>query len=241
LTGRGAKPLLRSVALAVPKDPAFPEEIEDACAFDEAAGLVAVVDGASTGFDPVGWSRTIAQAALDTAPHSGNIDMAEIARRARSAWGEREAPNLPPGIRAKPTGATLGVIRVRRAGSQRHLTAQFIGDVSLLVYRAGHTPLLAADLAIGSSYTSSPETLNTDERETIVVRHLTGLTLLSGDVVLVYTDGFGKWLAERAGCPGVIDHLLSIDARSFIELVRLEQHAHRMELDDVMVVRSIIT
>jgi len=130
---------------------------------------------------------------------------------------------------------------VRRSGSKRLLSSQFIGDVSMMVYREGRTPLLAEDLAAGTSYTSTPETLNTGERDTIVVRHITGPTLQAGDTVFVYTDGFGKWLAERAGCQPVVDHLLGIDARSFIEMVRIEQHAYRMELDDVMVVRSIIT
>jgi len=239
LSGRDA-PVLRCVHLAVPKDPSFPDEIEDACAFDEATGLVAVVDGASTGFDPVAWSRNIAAAALASADDTGPLEMESIVRRARQAWGERDAPRLPPGIRAKQTGATVGVVRVRRSGDRRELAGVFIGDVNMMICRTGRLPGVPADLALGSNYTSSPETLNTEERRSITVRHVDGVRVVPGDVVLLFTDGFGKWLVDRAGCPSVLDHILSIDARSFISLVRDEQAAHRMELDDVVMVRSVV-
>lgn len=240
MTSTTTAPLIRCVHLAVPKDASYPAEIEDACAFDESAGLVAVVDGASTGFDPVQWSRTVAAAAIEPAEPGDRGDVTQLAVRARRRWGSRPAPSLPPGIQAKPTGATVGLVLVEQVDGAVLLRAEFIGDVSLLIYRPGVGPFVLDDLATGDRYNSSPETLNTEPRGAVVIRRLSPVVVESGDVVFMFTDGFGKWLADRAGCPKLMDHLCTLDARSFIAMVRAEQRSYRMELDDVMCVRTEI-
>lgn len=231
--------VFRAVHFAVPKDPSYPGEIEDAVAFDETAGVAVVVDGASTGFDPVEWSRTLARVALETTSTSNGLDLRLVARNARKVWGSRPAPKLPPGIREKATGATIGIIRVLD-GVHPSLEGQFVGDVNVLVLRAGTTPHLPNDLALGSQYTASPETINTEPRSTMEIRKLSPVSVVSGDVVLLFTDGFGKWLVDRAGCRQLMEHLVAMDAHSFINLVRAEQAANRMEVDDVMLLRCTV-
>jgi len=234
---RSRGPTLRCTHLTVPKEAAHPDDIEDACAFDEAAGFVAVVDGASMGYDPVAWSRILAAAALDVFHASGGADVKAVAGEARRRWEQRPAPNLPPGIRETPTGATIGLVRMEPSRGGLVLEGQLVGDVNLLLCSPGREPRVPADLSRAGHYGGQPETLNTHPRAKITVRHLEPTPLRRGDAIFLFTDGFGKWLLERAGCRPMLDHIRQIDAASFEVLVRNEQQAGRMDVDDVTVVR----
>ncbi len=203
--------------------------------------MVAVVDGSATGFDPINWSRTIARAALEAPAGSFGQDIIGVADVARHLWGDRPVPSLPPGIQPKATGATVGLLRFERDQSGISVRGEFVGDVSAMVYRQGAVPLVLNDLSSGSLYDSSPQTLNTTPRQLVRIRQLRPIRIEARDVVFTYTDGFGKWLVDRAGQPNLLEHLRHIDARSFVDLVRAEQRACRMEVDDVMLVRTTVS
>lgn len=235
-----SRPTLRCVHLAVPKEAEHPQDIEDACAFDEAVGIVVVVDGASTGFDPVNWSRTLAASALLSVRELGEISVGAIATRARQRWLQRPPPSLPPGIIETPTGATLGVVHASPIRGGVMLDGQFVGDVNLMIDQPGRPPVVPGDLCRSSDYGSAPETLNSQLRRVVGVRVLESIPLQSGDVFFVFTDGFGKWLIERAGLSPINDHLREMDPLSFESLVRTEQMAGRMDLDDVTFVRCVV-
>jgi hypothetical protein len=236
LSDRSA-PVLRFAHFAVPKDAHYPTEMEDACAIDASTGVVAVIDGASSGYDPVEWSRTLANAVLDLGGGEAGICIEALAAIARERWGRRGALSLPPGIAEKPTGATVGLMHFRRSKREVQLDAQSVGDVNLMICRSGNLPVVPTDLARAADYDTTPQTLNSTALRSVTIRRMESIPLQSDDMVLMFTDGFGKWLVDRAGNPAVIDHLRAIDGPSFVDLVRTEQASNRMEIDDVMLVR----
>lgn len=248
--------LFRMELLCVAKDPEFPEAIEDAGGFDEEVGVAVVVDGASAGYDPRGWSRCLARATMRVArekadqPRAGPRDPPQsdlvtpfVWRAALEEFASRAAPAPAPGIPLKDSGATIGILRTWPApGGSLWWMAEVVGDVNVVVSGVGSPAFSLDDLRTGDDYDSRPDVVMSTARQPseMSLRYTRPAVAEPGDAIFMFSDGLGPWLTARAG-PEVFALLRTIDIDGFRELVRRERAASRMvPVDDIMMVRCLV-
>ncbi|MCA1674517.1 MAG: hypothetical protein LC799_20775, partial [Actinobacteria bacterium] len=169
----------RMELLCVAKDPELPESIEDAGGFDEEVGVAVVVDGASAGYDPRGWSRCLARATMRVAREGaqqpgvgpsdeppGDLLTPVVWRLALEEFASRAAPAPAPGIPLKDSGATIGILRTWPApGGSLWWMAEVVGDVNVVVSGAGSPAFSLDDLRSGDDYDSRPDVVMSTARQ----------------------------------------------------------------------------
>lgn len=247
---------VRMELLCVAKDPEFPESIEDAGGLDEEVGVAVVVDGASAGYDPQGWSRCLARSTMRVARENaeqlgaGSSDgsardllLPIVWRLALEEFASRSVRETAPGVPAKDSGATIGILRTWPAprGSVWWM-AEVVGDVNVVVAAAGSPPLSLDDLRTEDDYDSRPDVVMSTarDRSETLLRYTVPTLARPGDAIFMFSDGLGPWLTSRAGTK-VFAAFRTVGIDGFHQLVRSERAALRMvPVDDVMMVRCMV-
>lgn len=233
--------------LMVPREIDRPDATEDAGAHDEGLGVCVVADGASTSYDPRGWSRHLVRSALEVAGAPPDVASAEAGNgldlvlpaaieRARKTYTPRLTRAPTPGIRAKPSAATVGALRMARSSDGWWWMAEVVGDVNVILHTPGCSPMLLENRQ-SINYGSFPDVVvSSPTSRPPRVRYTRPCRALPGDSIFMFTDGIGEWLAARAS-DRILESLRTIGKEDFDSFVASERQAGRMPLDDVTLAR----
>lgn len=225
---------------------------EDGFAYDEAAGRMAVADGASAAAGAQRWARTLCEGFIGDPFRVENRESFEgwLGRR-RQEWDESGDEPESDGaqwwkaeVERRGSWATMLVASVveSQPGEWRvHLGA--VGDSVAMVVRAGSLRQAIPDLVPGS-FGSHPELVGTTAASaprTIDAYLNDTVSLEAGDLILLCTDALADFvLGEAETVPDIWGILGGLDAAGFAELVAAARAAGLLVNDDVTLLRCKI-
>jgi Protein phosphatase 2C len=233
---------------SVPKEPAFPDDNDDAFAINAEAGRIAVSDGASVSFD----SRTLARLLADRYVQRPVVSegwlrpvIAEYASRYDRdslSWSKQAAFDR---------GSFATLLGVRHQVKRGAIEVVAIGD-SLGVLLDGHEFVESFPYVRAVEFRQRPDMFCTDGALNRFVaspdfvrrrRRTWSIRERRAPIVLCMTDGIAEWALRRAeeGSPVWTD-LLQLRTESDLEtLVRRERAVKAMRVDDsTLVVASFV-
>lgn len=238
----------------VPKAGNPVHEWEDGCAFSEAAGRIAVADGASSAFDAQRWSQLLASRFLDdpVAADDGEAIMAWIKRRTeewnagddqadRAERGQDDAAWYVHEASSRGSFATfLGFNVSRRRDESLDFQAVAVGDTCLFHVR-DDTLVSAFPLREADHFGTTPELVATApqhlERTAAALCTARG-RLNQDDTVVLATDAVAEWaLGTAAHDPDVWMTLAGIRHDTFGTLIADLRAMNLIENDDCTLVR----
>jgi Protein phosphatase 2C len=224
----------------VPKDPSFPEAIEDAYALAPEAGRIAVSDGASESFDSKTWASLLATRFVRHPELSEHWLAEAIADYA----GRFNAANLSwSKLAAFERGSFATLLGLEQRGD--HTIDVFAVGDSLAVLLDGHERVEAFPYVRAIEFQQRPElfctntALNTFFASPDVHHRTWSIRERGAPMVLCMTDALAEWALrnEEEGRP-VWGVLAGVDRVSDLEnLVRRERQARAIRIDDTTLVR----
>jgi Protein phosphatase 2C len=227
----------------VPKDPGYPDDNEDALAFDAGAGRIAISDGASESFDSRTWAELLARRFVQHPVlsegwlRSSIAEYAERFDRAALSWSKQAAFDRGSfatllGLRHSAKRGTIDVVGVGDS-----LGVLLDGDALVDCFPYGHADqfrqrpdLFSTDEALNAFF--APPGVKSGHRKIWSIREMVA------PVVLCMTDGIAEWALRHAeeGRPVWTD-LARIETASDLDaLVLRERLARAMRVDDTTLV-----
>jgi len=229
----------------VPKDPAYPDDIEDAMAFATEAGRAAISDGASESYDSRSWAQLLVRRFIaDTRVDLRWLDEAIAAYRSQRdftglPWSHQDAFDrgsfasllgieyLPreQQVRVCCVGDSLAVL-INRVGCRRH-TFQY-----LLAELFGRRPQLFSTHPARNTRLAGPGFFDSHTESWPIPRP-------EPWVVLCMTDAMGEWALRHDECGRPVwSELLAVDDQPGLDALVAEARQSRdMRVDDVTLVR----
>jgi hypothetical protein len=233
-----------------PKRDAPATDWEDACAYSEERGLLAVADGASSSYRARDWANTLVEAFTAAPPNTKDI-------AATRAWLGKQAATWSGTTSSASTGTAwyadevtrrgafatfLGVELIRRRRSIEW-SAVALGDSCL--FHVGKQGLLAAfPLDDAAKFNLTPPLVATEAHRLVAsfdaLRTSSG-TAHVGDTLLLATDALAAW-ALRASTerPEVWAALGGVNASSFAALLSTLREHDAIEDDDITLLQCRI-
>ena len=179
------------------------DENEDAFAFEVGRGRIAVADGASSSFASRDWSRALCDEFLaDPNAIESHESFGAAVTRAVDRWKRAVTPTGQVAWYAQQglergAFATLLVCDVVTIDRKERWRAATVGDSCLAQLRKGSSGwfvVTSFPLALGETFTSYPDLLQTNAPETVSGLQWAEGELKSGDVLLLATDAVCEWL-----------------------------------------------
>jgi hypothetical protein len=245
-------------AYSFPKDPAAPQEWEDAAACSVRSGRFAVADGATESFRSGEWAELLVRAYITSFPPSatptfrdeGRVDPArqrviqewfgsqvrrwrEHASEAQTWWGRDAEASQPPSA----TFAGLQFTGDAAAGLNWESSA--FGDCCLFQIR-GRRLALSFPLTSKDQFTKRPDLITTApgrvEGSLATLRTRTGRAI-PGDIFVLASDAFSACLLSLSESePALWGRIGFFGGRQFAELMMELRKADAIEVDDVAMV-----
>lgn len=235
------------------------ERSEDAWAVDVERGRLAVADGASSAWRAGDWAAALVDAWVVQPPgrprRGGHVE--GLLRwldgvRVAFAEGDRAADGVPDADErpwfadaAAARGAhaaLLGITVTGLSGARPRLRALAVGDVCLLVVRAGRL-IAALPVDDPDAFGSRPALVSSladgaPARHEIVAHER---ELRAGDVLLVASDAMAAFLLRLGRAqPDAWDVLARLDRAGLRRLVEQGLGAGLLERDDLTLVRAVV-
>jgi serine/threonine protein phosphatase PrpC len=231
---------------SAPKAGNEPEEYEDAYAFDEMTGRVAVADGASDAFESGKWARALTEAFVKSPPLADTDSMLEWLSLPIGTWRSgihwEELAWYSEEKASRGSFATLlGVSFEESAETPQRCSwsALAVGDSCLFHIR--HNALLTTfPLSNPDEFGNTPFLLST--RSEYSKRSLQAITVASGewqpdDLIVLSTDAFSAWLLlKKSNDTFFWSSLPSLSSDLFFSLVQEARSTREMKNDDVTLV-----
>jgi len=229
----------------VPKDLAYPDDIEDAFARAPDAGRVAISDGASESYDSRSWARLLVERFVaDTHVDLGWLKGAIAAYKEQSdftelSWSHQEAFDR---------GSFASLLGIEHVPEARRLEVHCVGDsVAMLIDGRGHLHRKFSYLR-SASFRQRPNLLSTNPARNAF---FTGWRSLESQIalwplfpeepwfVLCMTDAMGEWaLRQHERRQPVWNKLLALEDQTALNALVAEARDNRaMRVDDVTLVR----
>lgn len=236
----------------VAKDEQAPADWEDGAGLDLARGLVAVADGASAAYRAREWACHLVesylaeppapdadpQAALDWFEDVGQSWKPAADQADEVEWYHRDAARR--GSFAAFAGAQLTAFDGGVSWS-----AVAVGDCCLLQIRDGQL-VTAFPLSDPASFGNAPVLVPSAAQRLHLLRdqvRTAAGTALPGDMLLLSSDAMAKFMLTEEGRAGPLWPVLRsiTDNGQFAELVRYLRQQTVLEVDDVTLLRVIVT
>jgi hypothetical protein len=228
-------------------------QTEDGWALDEARGIVAVADGASSAYFSGEWAR-ILTAGYVAAPPPHDLDSFRRWISDVSAQWDAVADQTQPAtgswwtddLQRRGSYATFLGAQVTKGqlAQPARWDALAIGDACLVALRRADESfrrVCSFPVDHPDGFGSNPDlvaTHGTDGSARLRFLHTASGELEQGDVLLLMTDAIAQWaLAQESGGEPAWDQLVEISADEFRALVVREREAQAMVDDDVTLVR----
>ncbi len=187
-------------AFSLPKMGSSDDENEDSWATDEARGLIAVSDGASSSFGARVWSSALVDAVASDAGAFHPDVVPRAVERAATVWTEHHTQGevawwAQEGLR-RGAFATLLAVSISSENSRTRWRALAVGDSCLLHLRRnddGWSLLRSFPLESAAAFGSHPDLLSSVNMPPAEPTLAAG-DLASGDVLIAATDAVSEWL-----------------------------------------------
>jgi len=238
---------VRASAFSLPKEGTSQSDNEDAHGVNEALGVAAISDGASSSFDSARWARALCDAFAAAPPQLEHDRFTDWVVRTsagyRAAGAASGADWWGSATSGRTSHATFVGVQVGSAGEGIRWSALAVGDsVAVQVRRVAdgaHTLVDGFPIDRSGGFSGEPWLLSSSiERaeEMPPVRVGTG-SARTGDVLLVMTDELARWsLARDEAARPVWDLLVGSDA-DLAATIAAERAAGAMVNDDMTLVR----
>jgi hypothetical protein len=226
-----------------PKRDAPATDWEDACAYSEERGLLAIADGASSSYRARDWANTLVEAFTAAPPNvkDNAATRAWLGKQAATWSGTASSASastawyVDEATRRGAFATFLGVELVRRRRSIEW-SAVAIGDSCL--FHVGRQGLLASfPLDDPAAFDLTPPLVATEAHR--LDGSFDALTTSSGtahvgDALLLATDALAAWaLRASKETPQVWEALSGLNARSFAALLSALREHNAIEDDDI--------
>lgn len=231
--------------LFAPKSGAEEAEWEDAAAYSERRGVMAVADGASASYRSARWSSALVDSFVSEPPELaeglesflewvqrvGDRFQADSEAISETSWYASDASR-------RGSFATFCAVQLRGGSTPRFRAVQ-VGDACLFHCRGDH--LVTAPLDDPDSFGSTPDLLgSTPYRESYGAEaaRFVEAAVRGGDVLFLTTDALGAAMLRlaAAGQP-VWSYFAAVGVTGFDQVVSGLREADVMEDDDVTLLR----
>lgn len=238
-----------------PKSSHRSEEHEDGWAFDDARGIAALADGASSAFMSREWARLLAEAYVRQPPHHQPDDVARWVEACTADWNALSAEVTSSDAwwavdsqRRGSFAAFLGV-QLDVADGIRRWNALAVGDTCLVHLRptaGGVVRIRAFPMDDADGFDNHPDLIGTcvapdgpSPSTPPAIRTAHG-DVAAGDVLLLLTDAVAEWALRRERVGRPVWPALAVRLPGFEEAIDAERTAGAMVDDDVTVLRMCV-
>ncbi|MFC4033434.1 protein phosphatase 2C domain-containing protein [Streptomyces polygonati] len=227
---------LRFDAVSVPRIGGVADDGEDACGFDEGAGLAVVCDGAGSQFASREWARCLVRRFIAEPEPLLYGDPAAWVTAAGADWragldlhaaGDRVRRAANGG-----SGATIAAVRATTSPGGHLLDVSAVGDTCVYVVRDGR-PHFAHPIAVSGEFPARPPLVTTWDTDPPA---RASLELRTGDTVILATDATARWAATRPA--GDWEKLVRLTIAHLADLLTRRRDRGEIADDDLTLLRG---
>lgn len=222
-----------------------PDECEDAFAWDEAAGLFAIADGATDAAFQRLWARLLVESFLEQPPDRITLD--DDPTLWLAAWLPHVQGKWQAGIpweklpwhglnKARQVGGLATFLGLRCFEETGCWQAMAVGDCTLFHLSPEAELLAAGPLVSASEFGNAPAALSSIHQiTTALLEHFFCFEgrWHAGDTLLLTTDALGAWIyCEHEAGKTPLKSVLTLDDAGFVGLVNDLRQRRLMRNDD---------